>query len=88
MSFESFQRYSKKTQRRSVKEVFMRMLTVCPRMTVEKASLVVAQYPSLSALTRLYESTPLEQRPLLLAEAVPGISKALSKQLAFFFDGI
>uniref|UniRef100_A0A914ZKL6 Crossover junction endonuclease MUS81 n=1 Tax=Parascaris univalens TaxID=6257 RepID=A0A914ZKL6_PARUN len=65
MSFESFQRYSKKTQRRSVKEVFMRMLTVCPRMTVEKASLVVAQYPSLSALTRLYESTPLEQRPLL-----------------------
>uniref|UniRef100_F1L3B7 Crossover junction endonuclease MUS81 n=1 Tax=Ascaris suum TaxID=6253 RepID=F1L3B7_ASCSU len=88
MSFESFQRYSKKTQRRSVKEVFMRMLTVCPRMTVEKASLVVAQYPSLSALTRLYESTPLEQRPLLLAEAVPGIPKALSKQLAFFFDGV
>ncbi|VDN24660.1 unnamed protein product [Gongylonema pulchrum] len=88
MSFEDFQKQSKKTQRRSVKDIFLRQLLVCPQMSIQKASLVTDRFPSFASLTRLYSSLPKEQRATALSENVPGISKGASANMAKFFGGV
>lgn len=85
MKFEDFQKISKKTQHRCVKDVFLRQLIVCPQMSVQKASLVTDRFPSFAALTNLYSSIPKEQRATVLSENVPGITKGISATMAKFF---
>ena len=88
MTFEAFQKNAKKTQRRCVSDIFFRQLTVCPQMSAHKAALIVNRFPSFTSLTEFYSSVPAENRDSLLANTVPGISKALSKQMAKFFESV
>lgn len=86
MTFLAFQRIAKKTQRRCVRDIFTRQLTVCPQMSTTKAELIVNRFPTLLALAKFYLAASSNDRETLLARTVPGISEALSKQLSKFFE--
>lgn len=88
MSFEKFQKTSKKTQCRSVKDVFLRQLVVCPQISVRKASLIVDRFPSFAALTVFYASLPKEQRATALSEKFLGITKGASANIAKFYSEV
>ncbi|CAG9533362.1 unnamed protein product [Cercopithifilaria johnstoni] len=88
MSFEKFQKTSKKTQCRSVKDVFLRQLVVCPQISVRKASLIVDRFPSFATLAGFYASLPKQHRATALSEKLLGITKDASTNLAKFYSEV
>uniref|UniRef100_A0AAF5Q0R0 [histone H3]-lysine(36) N-trimethyltransferase n=1 Tax=Wuchereria bancrofti TaxID=6293 RepID=A0AAF5Q0R0_WUCBA len=88
MSFEKFQKTSKKTQRRSVKDVFLRQLVVCPQISIQKAAHIVDRFPSFAALTVFYSSLPKNQRATALSENFLGITKSVSAHIAKFYSEV
>lgn len=88
-SFGYLQDESRKTKTITVSDCWLRQLTVCPMMSVEKAQLVVERFPTLRALTEFYRQNRLSGTPVepsdLLSNAIPQIPKSLSRQLAMFF---
>lgn len=88
MSFEKFQKMSKKTQCRNVKDVFLRQLVVCPQISVQKASLIVDYFPSFAALAGFYASLPKQHRAIALSEKLLGITKDASANLAKFYSEV
>uniref|UniRef100_A0A0N5ASK4 Crossover junction endonuclease MUS81 n=1 Tax=Syphacia muris TaxID=451379 RepID=A0A0N5ASK4_9BILA len=85
MTFETFQKNAKKTQRRCVKDIFMRQLTVCPQMSAIKAALITSRFPSLLALTKHFKSLTEQEKEMFISNSVPGIPTSLSRQLSKFF---
>uniref|UniRef100_A0AC35GUU2 Crossover junction endonuclease MUS81 n=1 Tax=Panagrolaimus sp. PS1159 TaxID=55785 RepID=A0AC35GUU2_9BILA len=92
LSFTSLQSESRKTKTITVSDLFIRQLTVCPLMTVEKARVVAERFPTFSSLYDFYRQNqclPAHQRrdpELLMHETIPQIGKALSRQLTAFFN--
>ncbi|KAH7727802.1 ERCC4 domain containing protein [Aphelenchoides avenae] len=88
-SFGYLQDESRKTKTITVSDCWLRQLTVCPMMSVERAQLVVERFPTLRALTEFYRQNRLSGTPVepsdLLSNAIPQIPKSLSRQLAMFF---
>uniref|UniRef100_A0A0R3RUS6 Crossover junction endonuclease MUS81 n=1 Tax=Elaeophora elaphi TaxID=1147741 RepID=A0A0R3RUS6_9BILA len=88
MSFEKFQKTSKKTQCRTVKDVFLRQLVVCPQISVQKASLIVDRFPSFAALAGFYASLPKQHRATAISEKLLCINKGASANLAKFYSEV
>ncbi|KAI6182830.1 Crossover junction endonuclease MUS81 [Aphelenchoides bicaudatus] len=85
-SFAWLQSESQKTKEISVSDCFLRQLTVCPKMSTNKAYEIVRQFPTLRSLRNLYKNCnlniPLEK---VLNTHIPTIPSSLSTQLGQFF---
>jgi ERCC4-type nuclease len=92
LSFASLQSESRKTKTITVSDLFIRQLTVCPLMSIEKARVIVERFPTFYSLANFYrqnQSLPLDQRQdpeFLMHETLPQIGKALSRQIMLFFN--
>jgi len=92
LSFTSLQSEFKKTKSITVSDLFLRQLTVCPLVSVDKAKVIVERFPTWKSLVDFYrfnKQLPMHQRKdpeLLIHETLPQISKAMSRQLAQFFN--
>lgn len=87
LSFEAFQDESLKTKTSTVKDLWLRQLTVCPRMSVEKARVVAESFPTFRLLAEFYQNhrNGLTSPEQLLYEAIPTVPRSLSQQLSAFF---
>ncbi|CAD5209828.1 unnamed protein product [Bursaphelenchus xylophilus] len=86
-SFSTFQDESKKTKEVTVSDCFLKQLTVCPRVSTNKAKEIVARFPSLRALRSLYSrgfsQVSHEDK---LQNAMPTIPASVSRQVSLFFS--
>uniref|UniRef100_A0A914CBM3 Crossover junction endonuclease MUS81 n=1 Tax=Acrobeloides nanus TaxID=290746 RepID=A0A914CBM3_9BILA len=92
LSFTSFQKEGLKTTTITVKDLWIRQLTVCPRMSVEKAKMIAHRFPTFRLLSEFYRKNRESVSPIapeqLMSETIPGIPRSLSQQLAAFFSNI
>ena len=92
LSFTSFQKEGLKTTTITVKDLWMLQLTVCPRMSVEKAKMIAQRFPTFRLLSEFYRKNRESVSPIapeqLMSETIPGIPRSLSQQLAVFFSNI
>lgn len=92
-SFTAFQDAGRKTKMLTVQDCWLRQLTVCPLMSVERAKLISDHFPSFRSLAEFYRNkkekahtnSTLFDPSLLLHEEINEVPRALSAQLSVFF---
>lgn len=88
-SFEEFQETCKKPKPITVSDCWLRQLTVCPGMSIDRAQLIRQRFPSFPALTQFYKSNRTgntEEDQKLLSMRIPLLPTSISKQLHTFFN--
>uniref|UniRef100_A0A7E4URL2 Crossover junction endonuclease MUS81 n=1 Tax=Panagrellus redivivus TaxID=6233 RepID=A0A7E4URL2_PANRE len=88
LSYESLQSEFRKTKTITVTDLFLRQLTVCPQLSVEKARVIVERFPTMRTLVDFYRQARDrgDNQDLILHETLPQIGKALSRSVAQFFS--
>lgn len=93
ISYITLQNSSKKTKLLTVNDYWLRQLTICPSMSVEKALIISKHFPSMRSLTEFYRSKMKEAKlngeildiTQVLHNEIIDFPKALSTQLSLFF---
>lgn len=93
ISFTALQDASKKTKILTIQDYWLRQLTVCPSMSIERAQIISKHFPSMRSLTEFYRSKMDEAKcndkifniSHILHNEIDDVPKALSAQLSLFF---
>ncbi|CAK5079761.1 unnamed protein product [Meloidogyne enterolobii] len=77
-SFETLQEKSKKPKPISISDCWLRQLTVCPGMSLEKAKLIQQRFPTFGSLIKFYKDEGD------INEEIPTLPESITKTLNVF----